>query len=576
MWVFAFGNPAAAQTFTKQFPLVSDALIEIRNHYGRVEVTADDEKENEASLIVESSKEISENDFKIEASPLRVKIEVLEQQTDERIDFKIVVPPRVKLRIETTDGEIHVIGDFSEADAESSTGTIYADVSLENLYYKFEWRASIPRFISDVDLEDVKEKSAGRFQIKGRIRQEPKVDQVPKSDPPAETTEASETGKKKKKKSDGKIDLNFSTARGIILLNVSPNAVPSNLRERPLTEAARAIIRSGDSLLTNAIRRSSPKFFGEYAATLPPRMATPILSNADKSAESSASGTKRVTVQVTDINNRAILDLTKSDFSLTERGDEREILSVEPSTTPFNLVLLLDVSGSVENYVDFIRKAARNFINTTSKQDKIAVVTFNEDVKTLSNLTTDRNFLSESLDTFDAGGGTAYYDSLAYSLTETLRSLKGERTAIVVLSDGDDNRSFLPFSALLGSIQESGALVYPLYVPSGLIAASASNDPTKASDPLRTRYLSLTSKAQEEGETLAKISGGVYYPISRLTELQEAYSDIVLQLRTAYTITYRSDSTPVREDRASPRLKVKVKRNTAFVRLGPVVAVGAK
>ncbi len=576
MWVFAFCNPAAGQTFTKEYPIASDALIEIRNHYGRVEVTADDEKENEASLIVESSKEISENDFKIEASPSRIKIDVLEQKNDERIDFKIVVSPRVKLRIETTDGEIHVIGDFSEADAESTTGTIYADVSLENLDYKFEWRASIPRFISDVDLEDVKEKSAGRFQIKGRIRQEPKVDQLSQSDPPGETTEASETGKKKKKKSDSKIDLNFSTARGIILLNVSPNAVPSNLRERPLTEAARAIIRSGDSLLTNAIRRSSPKYFGEYAATLPPRMATPSLNNAEKSAESAAGGIKRVTIQVTDINNRAILDLSKNDFSLTERGDEREIISVEPSTAPFNLVLLLDVSGSVENYVDFIRKAARNFINTTSKQDRIAVVIFNEDVKTLSNLTTDRNFLSESLDTFDAGGGTAYYDSLAFSLTETLRSLQGERTAIVVLSDGDDNRSFLPFSALLGSIQESGALVYPLYVPSGLIAASASNDPTKASDPLRTRYLSLTSKAQEEGEILAKVSGGVYYPISRLTELQEAYNDIVLQLRTAYTITYHSDSTPVREDRTSPRLKVKVKRDTAFVRLGPVVAVGTK
>jgi len=39
------------------------------------------------------------------------------------------------------------------------------------------------------------------------------------------------------------------------------------LRERPLTEAAKAIVRSGDSILTEAIRRTSPKFFGEYART---------------------------------------------------------------------------------------------------------------------------------------------------------------------------------------------------------------------------------------------------------------------------------------------------------------------
>ena len=53
---------------------------------------------------------------------------------------------------------------------------------------------------------------------------------------------------KTKKRSPKTVKLNFTTARGIILLNVNPNEVPSNLTERPLTEAAKAIIRSGDSL----------------------------------------------------------------------------------------------------------------------------------------------------------------------------------------------------------------------------------------------------------------------------------------------------------------------------------------
>ena len=51
----------------------------------------------------------------------------------------------------------------------------------------------------------------------------------------------------------------------------------------------------------------------------------------------------------------------------------REIVSVEPSTAPFNLVLLLDVSGSVENYVNFIRKAARNFVDTVDKNDRVSL-----------------------------------------------------------------------------------------------------------------------------------------------------------------------------------------------------------
>ncbi len=183
------------------------------------------------------------------------------------------------------------------------------------------------------------------------------------------------------------------------------------------------------------------------------------------------SGLKVASVRVSDINNRAVGDLTAADFEVSEGGAEREVVSVRPSTAPFNLVLLLDVSGSVENYVNFIRKAARSFVNTVDSRDRIAIVTFNDDVHIVSKFTTDKGALSLSLDTFDAGGATAYYDALAYTLAETLRPLKGERTAIVVLTDGDDNRSFLPFDSMLSSIEESGALIYPLYVPSALISA---------------------------------------------------------------------------------------------------------
>ncbi|MGI9035826.1 MAG: vWA domain-containing protein, partial [Pyrinomonadaceae bacterium] len=226
-----------------------------------------------------------------------------------------------------------------------------------------------------------------------------------------------------------------------------------------------------------------------------------------------------------------------------------------------------------DNYVDFIRKAARNFINTMRPDDRIAVIIFNDDVKQISTFTTNREMLSESLDTFDAGGGTSFYDALAFTLVDTLRPLKGERTAIVALSDGDDNRSFLPFDSLLGSIQESGALIYPLYVPSGLIAASKTNDAEQSEDPLRSRFMGLTSKAEAEGARLAEVSGGVYYPIRQISDLQKAYEDIAVQLRTAYVVTFRSDSADRNGNRASPRLKIKVDRPNTFIDVGTVKEV---
>ncbi len=68
---------------------------------------------------------------------------------------------------------------------------------------------------------------------------------------------------------------------------------------------------------------------------------------------------------------------------------------------------------------------------------------------------------------------------------------------------------------------------------------------------------------------MAQVSGGVYYPIRRLDDLQRAYDDVVMQLRTAYTITYATNSTPS----GSRRVRVRTNRDGASVRLSPVVTV---
>lgn len=583
--IIFFASTIRAQTFQREIPLSESAAIDITNLYGRVSIIA--EETDKAALTAENA---DEGNLKI-TSAGNNRLEILVSSADQkaRIDLSLKIPLRSRVRVVTDEGEVRVSGNLESAAVETETGTIAAQVPTDDLRYNFLWTASRPRFLSDVELEKVKEKSAGRFQVKGKIfdkdaeasgaeKAENSEQTEEITEKPSKDEEKRKDGKNKKSKSEERksktVSLDFTTARGIVLLNVNPNEVPSDLRERPLTEAAKAIIRSGDSLLMEAIRRASPKFFGDYAATLPPFKKSPILTQAAKNEEIVKGQIKRVLVRVTDINNRAVSDLRKEDFEITEAGDLREVLSVQPTTAPFNLVLLLDVSGSVDNYVDFIRKAARNFVNTVSPQDRIAIVIFNSDVKTLSTFTTDKKKLSESLDTFDAGGSTAYYDALAYALADTLRPLHGERTAIVTLSDGDDNRSFLPFDSLLGTIQESGALVYPLYVPSSLVAASANNSPNLTVDPLRTRYMGLTSKAESEGEKLAQISGGVYYPIRQLSDLQKAYDDIVVQLRTAYTVTFRSDLAEIsNKTNASPRLKVRVKRPSSFIKLGSVVAV---
>lgn len=566
----------SGQSMSRDLALADGGTLEIMNKYGRIEVSAmappdESDKLTPARLTVNAKSRLTENEIKISSSAGSVVIEVDPSNRGDRVDLSLSVPARTRVRLQTAGGEIRVSGDLAIIEARTETGTIAVNIPTDDVRYEMLWTESRPRFLSDLQLEKVKEKSAGRFSIKGKFRREAdeirSENTVSKADPPGEVAAALDVNGKVKDGSPKTISLNFITARGIVLINVPPNEVMSDLRERPLTNAAKAMIRSGDTLLMDAIRRASPKYFGEYARTLPPLRREPEISTWSISGEKIAPTIRSATVRVTDLRNRAVSNLKAEDFEVAESGEAREVISVREATAPVNLVLLLDVSGSIENYITFIRKAARAFIRSVGPHDRMSIIIFNEDVKSLSGFTTDKAKLSASLDTFDAGGGTAYYDALGYTLTDALRPLRGERTAVVVLTDGDDNRSFLPLGSLMGTIEESGALIYPLYVPTSLIAAAVS-DPSSTVDPLRSRYLSsgLTSRADEEGGRLAKASGGVYYPITQLSQIQTAYDDIVAQIRTAYEITFRSEySTPA--GKPSTRLKIRTKISNTFVQV---------
>ncbi|MFN2502597.1 MAG: VWA domain-containing protein [Pyrinomonadaceae bacterium] len=558
--VLFLGRIGASQDLTRELKVGPRGVIDILNRFGRVAIKAEevaDDKPLTSQLSASSPLGVSESDIKMSGGGSKTLIKIDPADKKKRIDLVLIVPARTSVKIETGTGAIEAVGDFASIEAGTETGTITLDVPDANLEYKFLWTESRPRYVADFEIAEVKEKSAGRFEIKGRRRAEQNAD-------PAE--------KNGKAKDADKVTLDLTTARGIVLLNVPPSEVMSDLRERPLTEAAKAIIRSGDSLLMEAIRRAAPKYFGDYARSLPPYESQPTFAVRAAGLNIPPGAVKTATVRVTDLFNRAIDGLTARDFEVVENGITRDVTSVSRSTAPFNLVLLLDVSGSVENYVDFIRKAARNFVETVGSDDRVSIVIFNEDVKMLSPFTTDKAKLSGSLDTFDAGGGTAYYDALGYAVSDVLRPLKGGRTAIVILTDGDDNRSFLPFDSLMGSIQESGALVYPVYVPSALIA-HASQNPNTDIDPIRKKYMALTAKSQGEGERLAKVSGGVYYPVTQIGQIQKAYEDIVLQMRSAYNVTFRSDAAVAGGSGHSPRLKIRAKRDNAFTFITSVAAV---
>jgi VWFA-related protein len=539
----------SAQGLERELNASEKVTVSIKNRNGRVRVTALDEQKGITLKAESAGAAVAESDVVSVSKGNLVEIDVRARAERDRIDLTVLVPKRARVKVTSEAGAVDVVGNIETADVRTNTGTIRADVPTDALRLNLLWEASRPRYFGDLELPKVKEKSGGLFEIHGTI------------------------GNKKAKKDD-RVELNLATERGIMLFNVDESMVPSDLHERPLTEAVKAIVKGGDSILVDSIRKVSPKYFGDYAKTLPPPKEVPSLvarKQVGVVATPVGGQLMRLNINVTDLHGRALAGLKPADFAVFENGQQREVTDVEPANAPFNLVLLLDVSGSVEEHIDFIRKAARNFIKTVSPQDRISIISFRDDIQVISDFTTDRQLLSERLKDIDAGGATALYDALGYTLVEQLRKLRGERTAVVIMSDGDDNKSFVPFGAILEAVVESGALIYPLYVPSGLVREGSVPTPEQTVDPLRTRFLTLTTRAAEEGKKLAQVSGGVYYSITRLDELQRAYDDIVAQLRMSYKVTYASNITGARDR----RVRVHVNRDGASVRLSPAVETAA-
>lgn len=267
-------------------------------------------------------------------------------------------------------------------------------------------------------------------------------------------------------------------------------------------------------------------------------------------------------VSVTDRAGRAIAGLTKFDFAVYEDGVQQIITHFEPATTPFDLVLLLDLSGSTERKTRVIREAAKRFVDFIGLEDRLAVYTFRRHVQVVAHLTSDRFLLKRRLDEIEhKGGGTAFYDSLWFTADE-LEPVPRKRKAIVVLTDGVDNSISDPegspsrhtFEELLERLEESDLIVYPIYLDTEYEMVVQQRRETSEAYAVARRQL----------QKLAERTAGVLFRAARVEDLESVYQQVADQLRTVYSLAYEP-SNAVR-DGTWRQIRVTVNRPTAAVR----------
>jgi hypothetical protein len=168
-----------------------------------------------------------------------------------------------------------------------------------------------------------------------------------------------------------------------------------------------------------------------------------------------------VPVIASDRNDIYVPDLKREEFTLFEDGIKQEIVFFAPVKEPFNVVLMLDTSGSTQEKLRLIQSAAKEFVAQLQPQDRIRIISFDDEIHDLSEFTNDRAALRNAIDRTQSGKSTKMYDAMKYALN-VLTRVKG-RKAIVLFSDGVDSYSdSTRYDDNIAQLEEAGVIIYPI------------------------------------------------------------------------------------------------------------------
>jgi Ca-activated chloride channel family protein len=167
-------------------------------------------------------------------------------------------------------------------------------------------------------------------------------------------------------------------------------------------------------------------------------------------------------VSVTDRDGRFIPNLRKEDFRLWEDGVEQKVAFFASVDKPFSVVLMIDTSGSTRFKIDEIQDAATTFVNQLRPDDQVMVVSFDDDVRILTEFTGDRGRMRDAIRRTRTGDGTKLYDAVDLVINQRLNRVSG-RKAVVLFTDGVDTTSRSgTYASNVRDAEEVDALIYPV------------------------------------------------------------------------------------------------------------------
>jgi Ca-activated chloride channel family protein len=229
-----------------------------------------------------------------------------------------------------------------------------------------------------------------------------------------------------------------------------------------------------------------------------------------------------IPVTVTDTLNRFVLGLQKQDFQLFEDDVEQSLTLFSDEDTPLSVGVLFDESGSMSDKLRTSRDAAAQLLNNLDKADEAFLVEFADLAKVSIGFTGHAQEIQTALKNAQAGGLTAMLDAIDTGLLE-MKKARNSRKAIVIVSDGGDNRSHYTAAQIESLVREADVQIYAMGVFEPVFSFGLT--PEEISGP---RLLSEIS-AQTGGRAFAAALPG---------DLPGVANRIAVELRNQYVLGY--------------------------------------
>ncbi|MDP9262698.1 MAG: VWA domain-containing protein [Acidobacteriota bacterium] len=227
---------------------------------------------------------------------------------------------------------------------------------------------------------------------------------------------------------------------------------------------------------------------------------------------------------VVDEKQRLVTNLDRVAFTVYEDGQPQQITSFRREDIPVAMGIVIDNSGSMSRSRSAVNQATLNLVRASNPQDQVFIVNFADEYFLDQDFTSNIAKLQDALEKIESRGGTALYDALIASADHLKKNAKLDKKVLLVVTDGEDNRSRDPLEQAVGQVAlNGGPTIYAIGIQLG-------------GDKVR--------RAKRALQVLTEQTGGIAFFPKNLDEVDSVSQAVARDIRNQYTIGYKPSNPP--------------------------------